>query len=178
MKEILECITNYDDYPQKGIIFRDLLGILREPNIFRGLIDRMASSQEIQDSDAILAIEARGFIFGSAIALQSGKPMIVARKPNKLPGQIIMKKYELEYGSNFLTIQKESIENYQKFCVVDDVLATGGTTKCVSDLLKSVGKMVVGYSVVIEIESLNGRKNLIAPVNSQIIIWSIIVNFR
>ena len=68
MKEILEFISNYDDFPQKGIIFKDLFGILREPNIFRSLINRMASSQEIKDSDAILAIEARGFIFGSAIA--------------------------------------------------------------------------------------------------------------
>ena len=170
MKEILECITNYDDFPQKGIIFKDLLGILREPNIFRGLIDRMASSQEIQDSEAILAIEARGFIFGSAIAFHSGKPMIVARKPNKLPGKLIMKKYDLEYGTNYLTIQKESIEKYQKFNIVDDVLATGGTAKCISDLLLSAGKEIVGYSMVIEIESLNGRKNLNSPVNSQLII--------
>ena len=88
MKEILEYISNYDDFPQKGINFKDLFGILREPNIFRGLINRMASSEEIQDSDAILAIEARGFIFGSAIAFHSGKPMIVARKPNKLPEKI------------------------------------------------------------------------------------------
>ena len=107
MKEILEYITNYDDFPQKGIIFKDLLGILREPNIFRDLIDRMASNQEIQDSDAILAIESRGFIFGSAIAFHSCKPMVVARKPNKLPGELIMKKYDLEYGSNTLTIQKK-----------------------------------------------------------------------
>ena len=90
MKEILQYIANYDDFPQKGIIFKDLLGILREPNIFRGLIDRMASSQEIQESDAILAIEARGFIFGSAIALQSGKPMVVVRKPNKLPVKLVI----------------------------------------------------------------------------------------
>ena len=151
MKEILEYITSYDDYPQKGIIFKDLLGILREPNIFRGLIDRMASSQEIRESDAILAIESRGFIFGSAIAFQSGKPMVVARKPNKLPGKLIMKEYDLEYGTSTLTIQKESIEKYQTFCVIDDVLATGGTAKCVSDLLTSEGKRVVGYSFVVEI---------------------------
>ena len=169
MKEILEYITNYDDFPQKGIIFRDLFGILQEPNIFKGLIDKMASSQEIQDSDAILAIEARGFIFGSAIAFHSGKPMIVARKPNKLPGKLIMKKYDLEYGSNTLTIQKKSIEDFQKFSIVDDVLATGGTAKCVSELIKSAGKEVVGYSMVVEIKSLNGRNNLSAPVNSQII---------
>ena len=170
MKEIAEYISNYDDFPQKGIIFKDLFGILREPNIFRGLIERMALSQEIQNSDAIIAIEARGFIFGSAIAFHSGKPMIVARKPNKLPGKLIMKKYDLEYGSNILTIQKESIEKYKKFSVVDDVLATGGTAKCVSDLILSVGKEVIGYSMVVEIKSLNGRKKLIKPVNSQLVI--------
>ena len=170
MKEILEYITNYDDFPQKGIYFKDLFGILREPNIFRALINRMASSSEIQDSDAILAIEARGFIFGSAIAFHSGKPMVVVRKPNKLPGKLIMKKYNLEYGSSTLTIQKKSIEKYQRFSIVDDVLATGGTAKCVSDLITSVGKEVVGYSVVVEIKSLNGRKNLLGPVNSQLLV--------
>jgi len=170
LKEILEYITNYDDFPQKGIIFKDLLGILREPNIFRDLIDRMASSQEIKDSEAILAIEARGFIFGSAIGFHSGKPIIVARKPNKLPGNLIMKKYNLEYGSNMLAIQRESIEKYQKFSVVDDVLATGGTAKCVSDMVVSAGKEVVGYSMVVEIKSLNGRSKLSKPVKSQVLV--------
>ena len=170
MKEILKYIANYDDFPQKGITFKDLFGILREPNIFRGLIDRMASSQEIQDSDAIIAIEARGFIFGSAIAFHSGKPMVVARKPNKLPGKLIKKKYNLEYGSNTLAIQTESIKNYQSFNIVDDVLATGGTARCVSDLILSAGKKVEGYSMVVEIKTLNGRNNLLGPVNSQILI--------
>ena len=166
MKEILEYITNYEDYPQKGIIFKDLFGILREPNIFRGLINKMASSQEIQDSDAILAIESRGFIFGSAIAFHSCKPMVVARKPNKLPGKLIMKKFDLEYGSDTLTIQKKSIEKYQKFNIVDDVLATGGTAKCVSDLLLSAGKKITGYSMVIELKQFNGREKLLGPVKS------------
>ena len=170
MKEASEYITNYADFPEKGIIFRDLLGILREPNIFRDLINRMASSQEIQDSDAILAIEARGFIFGSALAFQSRKPMVVARKPNKLPGKLIKKKYDLEYGTNTLAIQENSIKKYQKFNVVDDVLATGGTAKCVSDILLSLGKEINGYSMVLEIESLKGRRNLTSPVNSQILI--------
>ena len=170
MKEILEFITNYADYPQKGIIFKDLLGIVREPNIFRLLIDKMASTQEIRNSDAIIAIEARGFIFGSAIAFQSGKPMIVARKPNKLPGKLIMKKYNLEYGTSKLAIQQNSIERYQKFNIVDDVLATGGTAKCVSDLLLSEGKDISGYSMVVELRTLNGRNKLVGPVRSQLII--------
>jgi len=170
LKEILEYITNYDDFPQKGIIFKDQFGILRDPNIFRGLIDRMASSQEVQDSDAILAIEARGFIFGSAIAFHSGKPLIVARKPKKLPGELIMKKYDLEYGSNTMTIQKKSIEKYQKINIVDDVLATGGTSKCFSNLILSAGKEVIGYSMVVEIKSLKGRKKLLGPVNNQLLV--------
>jgi len=170
LKEILEYITNYADYPQKGIIFKDLLGIVREPNIFRLLIDKMASTQEIRNADAIIAIEARGFIFGSAIAFQSGKPMIVARKPNKLPGKLIMKKYNLEYGTSKLAIQQNSIERYQKFNIVDDVLATGGTAKCVSDILLSEGKDISGYSMVIELRTLNGRDKLVGPVKSQLII--------
>ena len=109
MKEILNCISSYTDYPNKGIIFKDLLGILREPDIFKGLIDRMSSNQAIRDCDAVLAIEARGFIFGSAIAFQSGKPMVVARKPNKLLGELIMKKYKLEYGADSLAIEKKSL---------------------------------------------------------------------
>ena len=169
MKEIVKYITNYADYPQKGVIFKDLLGILREPNIFRDLIERMASSKEIHDSDAILAVEARGFIFGSAIAFHSDKPLVVARKPNKLPGELIMKKYDLEYGTSKLNIQRKSIEKFHKFVVVDDILATGGTAKCISDLLISVGKKILGYSVVIEIKSLGGREKLESPVISQII---------
>ena len=168
MKEIVKYITNYADYPQKGVNFKDLLGILRDPNIFRELIERMASSKEIQNSDAILAIEARGFIFGSAIAFHSGKPMVVARKPNKLPGELIMKNYDLEYGTNELSIQKKSIEKFHRFVIVDDVLATGGTAKCITDLLLSVGKIIDAYSVVIEIKSLHGRNKLTSPVISQI----------
>ena len=170
MEEILDHITSYADYPSKGIIFKDLLGILREPTIFRGLINRMASSQVIKDSDAIVAIEARGFLFGSAIAFQSTKPLIVARKPNKLPGKLIMKKYGLEYGASTLAIQQKSIEKFKKFVILDDVLATGGTAQCISDILSSEGKEILGYSMVLEIKSLQGRKKLISPVDSQVII--------
>ena len=168
MEEILDYITSYADYPKKGIIFKDLLGILQEPNIFKSLINKMASNQVIIDSDAILAIEARGFIFGSAIAFHSAKPLIVARKENKLPGKLIKRKYELEYGINTLAIQQKSIENFHKFSIVDDVLATGGTVKCVSDLLISEGKEITGYNVVIELKSLKGRDNLLKPVVSQL----------
>ncbi len=161
-------ITSYSDFPNKGIVFKDLLGLIQEPNIFKALIDNMASNQKIKDCDAIIAIEARGFIFGSAIALRSGKPMVVVRKPNKLPGELLKKKYKLEYGSNQLSIQKDSITTYQKFHIVDDVLATGGSVNCVSDLLLSEGKEVNGCSVVLEIKSLKGRNKLDMPLKSQL----------
>ena len=96
--------------------------------------------------------------------------MVVVRKPNKLPGKLLTKKYNLEYGANTLTMQQKSIEKYQKFNIIDDVLATGGTAKCVTDLLVSEGKEITGYSMVVEIRSLNGRKNLLSPVNSQLLI--------
>ena len=96
--------------------------------------------------------------------------MVVVRKPNKLPGKLVIKKHNLEYGSNTLTIQRKSIKNYQSFNVVDDVLAIGGTAKYISNLILSVGKEIIGYSMVIEIKSLNGRNNLLGPLNSQIVI--------
>ena len=168
MKEILNSITSYANFPHKGIIFKDILGLLQEPDVFQTVIKNMASSKKFHDADAIIAIEARGFIFGSAIAFQSGKPMIVARKPNKLPGELIEKEYKLEYGNNKLAIQKKSIEKHQKFIVIDDLLATGGTAKCVSDLISSAGKEVLEINVVVELESLNGRNNLRNHVQSQI----------
>ena len=93
-------IDSYKDFPKEGIVFRDVLPILRNPDIFSDLINEMSSSHILRDSDAIIAIDARGFIFGAAIALQLSKPLVVARKPGKLPGEIISKSYKLEYGSN------------------------------------------------------------------------------
>ena len=98
MKKLEDLIQTYEDFPRKGVLFRDILEILQEPNTFRELIFKMSSSEIIRSSDAIISIDARGFIFGSAISLQASKPMIVARKPGKLPGEIIKQNYKLEYG--------------------------------------------------------------------------------
>ena len=106
MKKLKELITTYKDFPKKGIYFKDVLEIIQAPQGFNELIIKMSSSQILKKSDAIISIDARGFIFGSAIALQSSKPMIVARKPGKLPGETITEKYKLEYGENSLSIQK------------------------------------------------------------------------
>ena len=111
MKKLIELIETYKDFPSTGIEFKDVLGIIQEPNIFKELILKMASSQIIKNAEAIISIDARGFIFGSAISLQASKPMIVARKPGKLPGELFKEDYSLEYGENSLSVQKKTFKN-------------------------------------------------------------------
>ena len=110
MKQLIELIETYENFPNTGIEFKDVLGIIQEPKIFKELILKMSSSQIIKNADAIISIDARGFIFGSAIALQSSKPMIVARKPGKLP-ELFKKEYILEYGKNCLPYKKKHFKN-------------------------------------------------------------------
>ena len=170
MKNKLElAIDSYKNFPQEGIVFRDVLPILRRPDIFSELINNMSSSNILKNSDAIIAIDARGFIFGSAISFNLSKPLVVARKPGKLPGEIISKSYNLEYGSNSLSIQEKSLSDYQTFFIIDDLLATGGTVNCVKNILNSKGKKITGLSVVIELKDLNAKSKFNFPVESQII---------
>ena len=115
-----------------------------------------------------MTIDARGFIFGTAIGIKLSKPILVARKPGKLPGELITKSYSLEYGTNSLSIQKELLNKYKKFAIVDDLLATGGTVKCVKDILIESGKEISGLSVVIELKNLNARSSFTFPVDAQI----------
>ena len=128
----------------------------------------MANTPMIKKSDAIIAIDARGFILGSAISFFLSKPMIVARKPGKLPGDLISKSYDLEYGSNSLSIQKNALDKFESFVIVDDLLATGGTAKCILEILMDLNKKIEGLSVLIELKNLNGRNNLAIPVDSLI----------
>ena len=161
-----EFIDTYNDYPKKGIEFKDVLGIMQEPRIFKELISKMSSSQIIKNAEAIISIDARGFIFGSAISLQASKPMIVARKPGKLPGELVENNYTLEYGENSLSIQKKALHKYNSYAIVDDLLATGGTVNCVSNLLQSNGKKVLGLITVVELTKLEGRTKFNFPVES------------
>ena len=166
MKKLIDLIDTYQDYPKKGIEFKDILGIIQEPQTFKELIIKMSSSQIIKNAEAIISIDARGFIFGSAISMQASKPMIVARKPGKLPGELFKKKYSLEYGENSLSIQKKALLKYNSFAIVDDLLATGGTVNCVSKLLKSKAKEVAGLLVVVELIKLGGRTKFDFPIES------------
>ena len=168
MKNLESLINTYYDFPKKGIAFKDILGIIQDTEIFKELIHKMASNKVIKSSDAIISIEARGFIFGSAISFHASKPMIVARKPGKLPGELIYENYNLEYGKNSLSIQKKAIERFNSYVIIDDLLATGGTVDCVSKLLKDQKKEILGLITVVELKKLNGRSKLSIPVDSMI----------
>ena len=126
----------------------------------------MASSELIKNAEALISIDARGFVFGSAIALQTSKPMIVARKPGKLPGEVIKKNYSLEYGENVLTVQKNSINKFNSFAIIDDLIATGGTAECVSKILDDNNKIVTGLLVVVELQDVGGSLRFNYPIES------------
>ena len=164
MKKLEDLILTYKNFPKKGIDFRDVLEIVQYPDIFHDLILKMSSNQFLKNAEAIISIDARGFIFGSAIALESSKPMIVARKPGKLPGHILTREYDLEYGKNSLSIQKNALKNFNSFVIVDDLLATGGTVNCVSRMLKDQKKEILGLITVIELNNLKGRSRFDFPV--------------
>ena len=168
MKKLEDLILTYKDFPKKGINFKDVLGIIQEPAVFKELILKMSGSKIIKNCDAIISIDARGFIFGSAISLQASKPMVVARKPGKLPGDIIKENYNLEYGESSLSLQRSVLRKYNLFAVVDDLLATGGTVNCVSNLLRNNGKEVLGLITVVELTELGGRSKFDFPVESAI----------
>ena len=166
MKKLEDLIPTYKDFPKKGINFKDVLEILQYPDIFQDLILKMSSNQLLKNAEAIISIDARGFIFGSAVALESSKPMIVARKPGKLPGNLLTREYDLEYGKNSLSIQSNALKKFTSFVIVDDLLATGGTVNCVSRLLQDQRKEVLGLLTVVELRKLEGRSKIDFPVES------------
>ena len=166
MKNLESLIKTYHDFPKKGIVFKDILGIIQDAEVFRELILKMSSNKVIKSSEAIISIEARGFIFGSAISLQASKPMLVARKPGKLPGELTRESYYLEYGQSSLSVQKESLKKFNSYAIVDDLLATGGTIDCVANLVRKNDKKVSGAVTVVELQELKGRSRFDFPVES------------
>ena len=164
--KINNLIKNYPDFPKEGILFKDICPILADPKIFSELIDQMSSYDFYEKADALIAIDARGFLFASAIGIKLSKPIILARKPGKLPGELLQKEYSLEYGNNSLTIQKDALKIASKFIIIDDLLATGGTVNCVDKILSSIGKEVLGLAVVIELDDLGARSKFAFQVES------------
>ena len=161
-------IKDYPDFPKKDIIFKDITPILADPKLFSDLIEKISKYPFFEITDAIIAIDSRGFIFGSALAKMTKKPLILARKKNKLPGLVIERNYGLEYGNDKLCIQESAISPFKKFVIVDDLLATGGTAKCVIDMLNLKQKEILALSVVVELTFLKGSNQLEIPIYSEV----------
>lgn len=160
MEQLRQIIRDVPDFPEKGIVFKDITPLLGNGEAFRLAIHHMAESLEGKDFDLLVGIESRGFIFASALAYQLGKGHVPVRKPGKLPAKTVQVSYDLEYGSDVLEMHADALESGQKVIIIDDVLATGGTARGVADLIEKVGGRVEGFSFFIELDFLNGRSKL------------------
>jgi adenine phosphoribosyltransferase len=162
LKEInlKEAIRNFPDFPRPGILFRDITSILKDPVYFGEAISQIEALLDDLDYDIIIAPESRGFLFGAPIAHNQGKGLILARKKGKLPGPVVSRNYFLEYGMDSIQIHKDDILPGQRAVIVDDLLATGGTCKCICDIVESLGAKVLRSVFLIELEALDGREIL------------------
>ena len=160
MDHLKKYITEINDFPKKGIIFKDLNPIYKEPKIWNELmlpIQKLISTNNI---DYIAGIESRGFISASALAFKNSIGFIPIRKANKLPGKVIGINYKLEYGEDRLEIQKDLVKKDSKILLMDDLLATGGTASAAGKLISKVGGVLIGYAFLVELTKLSGRKSL------------------
>lgn len=153
-------IRDVPDFPTPGILFKDIMPLVADPAAFRESIDRLAEWAGPRAPDIILGAEARGFIFGGALAYALGCGFVPARKPGKLPWKTVDATYALEYGNDTLQIHSDSIAPGQRVIVLDDVLATGGTASAKIELVEQLGGLVVGALFVVELTFLGGRKRL------------------
>ena len=148
------------DFPKKGILFRDIMPLLQDPEALRLAVDRMAEFAVGRKVDVVLGAESRGFILGAALAYSLNAGFVCARKPGKLPHTTISAEYDLEYGTDRLEIHADAIKPGQNVLVHDDLLATGGTARAKIDLVERLGGTVVGVAFIIELGALNGRSKL------------------
>lgn len=153
-------IRTIPDFPKPGILFYDITTLLKDPKGFAMLIDALAQYYIDKDVDLVLGIEARGFIFGPALAYRLNAGFVPVRKPRKLPGPTARVTYDLEYGSDTLEIHQDAIEPGQRVVLVDDLLATGGTMEATTRLVQQLGGTIAGLGFAVELDFLKGRDRL------------------
>ena len=160
MDHLKDKIRNVPDFPKAGILFYDITTLLQDPAGFRAAIDSLAAPFEDQGIDIVVSIESRGFIFGSAVADRIGAGFTPVRKPGKLPSRTVRATYQLEYGTDALEIHDDAVKGGQRVLIVDDVLATGGTARATTDLVRRLRGHVHALAFLIELVALNWRERL------------------
>lgn len=158
--DLKKYIADIPDFPEEGIIFRDVTPLLADKTAYQESIDLLVEFAKDKNVDVIVGPEARGFLFGCPVAVKLNAGFVPVRKPGKLPRETVSKKYDLEYGSNEIFMHKDSIQKGQNVLVVDDLLATGGTVNAAVSLIEEMGGNVVGIAFLIELEALKGRELL------------------
>jgi adenine phosphoribosyltransferase len=157
MKELMDAIRTIPDFPEPGIIFRDITTVLQDPGTLALAVDAMADKLAGVDFDLVIGPESRGFIFAMPVAYKLHKGFVPVRKKGKLPYQTVQKSYNLEYGSAVIEMHRDAIAKGQRVAVIDDLLATGGTCKALAELVEEVGGVVASMVFLIELEALKGR---------------------
>lgn len=160
MKKLEDYVLTIPDFPEKGIMFRDVTSVLQDADGLQLAIDTMQDMVKDLDIDVVVGAESRGFIFGTPIAYNLHKPFVLIRKKGKLPRETISTTYDLEYGQATIEMHKDAIKPGQKVLVVDDLIATGGTTEAMIKLVEELGGEVVGIVVLMELAGLKGRDRL------------------
>lgn len=153
-------VRDIPDFPQPGVLFKDITPILGDPPAFQEVIDRFVEWAAERSPDVVVGIESRGFVFGAPVALALGRGFVPVRKAGKLPFQTHRQEYVLEYGTNVVEVHTDAIHPGQRVIIVDDLLATGGTAQASAKLVEQLGGKVVGFTFLIELAFLKGRQKL------------------
>lgn len=164
--KLKEVIISVQDFPKKGINFRDVTPLFAKPELVKEVIDTFAQYLKNKKIDAIVGIESRGYLFGVPLALKMNVPFVLVRKPNKLPRPVYKQEFKLEYGSSTLELQIDDIKQGWNVCVIDDLLATGGTINAAEKLVSKSKANTICSLFLIELEGLGGRKNINSDVFS------------
>ena len=160
MKKLEDYVVSIPDFPEKGIIFRDVTSVLQDAEGLQLAVDTMQEKINDLEYDVVVGPESRGFIFGMPIAYNNKKPFVLIRKAGKLPRETISVSYDLEYGKATIEMHKDSIKPGQRVLIVDDLIATGGTTEAMIKLIEQLGGKVAGIVVLMELAGLKGRDRL------------------